>query len=146
MQVMEKPVEQPKASVPKTSRIQDKIVPIPDYTIPHTRSRDDSISRMVNRKPIQDINRELPTYPDSTDRTPPKLVKLLMPEVPRSLLNIDPEINRDFEENSSFQEGMISEMYQRPDKSYFQEPQEFDSLINTGWLVQKFLPKQADID
>ena len=30
------------------------------------------------------------------------------------------------------QEGVISEMYQRPDKSYFQEPQELDSLINTG--------------
>ena len=37
-------------------------------------------------------------------------------------------------------------MYKRPDKSYFQEPQEYlESLINTGRLVQKFLPKQADI-
>ena len=41
---------------------------------------------------------------------------------------------------------MISETYQRPDKSYFEEPQELESLINTGRLVQKFLPKQADID
>ena len=38
------------------------------------------------------------------------------------------------------------ETYQRPDKSYFQEPQELESLINTGRLVQKFLPKQANID
>ena len=37
-------------------------------------------------------------------------------------------------------------MYKRPDTSYFQEPQELESLINTGKLVQKFLPKQADID
>ena len=37
-------------------------------------------------------------------------------------------------------------MSQRPDKSYFQEPQELESLINTGRLVQKFLPKQADMD
>ena len=37
-------------------------------------------------------------------------------------------------------------MYQRPDKSYFQEPPELASLVNTGKLVQKFLPKQADID
>ena len=65
-----------------------------------------------------------------------------MQEVPRSLSNIDQEINMDFEENSPFQEGVISEIYQRPDKSYFQEPQELDSLINTGRLVQKFLPKQ----
>ena len=41
---------------------------------------------------------------------------------------------------------MISEIYQRPDKSCFQEPQELDSLINTGKLAQKFLPKQPDID
>ena len=52
----------------------------------------------------------------------------------------------DFEENSPFQEGVISEMYQRPDNSYFQEPQELHSLIITGRLVQKFLLKQADID
>ena len=37
-------------------------------------------------------------------------------------------------------------MYQRPDRSYFQEPQELESLINTGRLVQKFLPQQADIN
>ena len=30
----------------------------------------------------------------------------------------------DFEENSPHQEGAISEIYQRPDKSYFQEPPE----------------------
>ena len=37
-------------------------------------------------------------------------------------------------------------MYPRPDKSYFQEPQEFDSLTNTDRLVQKLLLKLADID
>ena len=37
-------------------------------------------------------------------------------------------------------------MYQRLDKSYFQEPQELESLINTSSLVQKFLMKQADVD
>ena len=41
---------------------------------------------------------------------------------------------------------MISETYQRPVKSYFQEAEELESLINTGRLVQKFLPKQADIN
>ena len=41
----------------------------------------------------------------------------------------------DFKENSPFQEGMISETNKRLDKSYFQEPQELDSLINTGKLV-----------
>ena len=30
--------------------------------------------------------------------------------------------------------------------SYFHEPPELASIINTGKLVQTFLPKQADID
>ena len=54
------------------------------------------------------------------------------------------DINLDFEENSPFQEGVISEAYQRLDKSFFQEPQELNDLINTGNLIQKSLPKQAD--
>ena len=29
---------------------------------------------------------------------------------------------------------------------FFQEPQELEGLVNTGKLIQKFLPKQADID
>ena len=67
-QVMGKAVEQPKAPVPKTSKIEDKIVPIPDYTIPHIMSRVDSGSLMANRKPIQDINRELYAIRDGAKR------------------------------------------------------------------------------
>ena len=48
----------------------------------------------------------------------------------------------DFKENSLYQEGVISETYQRPGKSYFQEQQELDSLINTGKLLPKFLLKR----
>ena len=61
-------------------------------------------------------------------------------------MDIDTDINTDFDENSPYQECIISETYQRPDRLYFQEPPELDSLINTGRLVQKFLPKQTDID
>ena len=68
-----------------------------------------------------------------------------MPEFPGQM-DIDPELNTNFKENSPFQESVILETYQRPDKSFFQEPQELETLINTGRLVQKFLPKQADID
>ena len=46
----------------------------------------------------------------------------------------------------TYQEGVISEMYQRPDKSYFQELPELHGLMSTGQLVQKVLPKQADVD
>ena len=55
-------------------------------------------------------------------------------------------IDVDFEENSLHQEGIISELYQRPNKTYFQEIKDLDSLVNTSNLVHKFLPKQAEID
>ena len=54
--------------------------------------------------------------------------------------------NVDIEENSLFQEGIISETYERPDQSYVQEPYELKDLIDTSKLVQRFLPKQTDID
>ena len=60
--------------------------------------------------------------------------------------SINSDINLDFEENSPFQEGVISEAYHEPDTSFFQEPQELNDLINTGNLIQKFLHKQMDID
>ena len=44
------------------------------------------------------------------------------------------------------QEGIISEIYQRPNKSYFQEPKHLENLVDTSKIVQKFLPKQSDID
>ena len=45
-----------------------------------------------------------------------------------------------------FQESIISEVYQRPDKSYFQELIELKDLIDTNNIIQQFLPKQTDID
>ena len=60
-------------------------------------------------------------------------------------MDLDTDINTDFEENSPFQEDVISETYQRPDRLYFQEPPESDSLNNMGRLVQKFLLNQAII-
>ena len=37
-------------------------------------------------------------------------------------------------------------MYERLDKSYFQEPIELKDLIDTNNIIQRFLPKQTDID
>ena len=48
--------------------------------------------------------------------------------------------------NSPHQEGIISELYQRPNETYFQEPKDLESLVNTSNPIQKFLPKQVDID
>ena len=36
------------------------------------------------------------------------------------------EINLDIEENSPFQEGVVSELIQRPDKSFFQNPRKLE--------------------
>ena len=55
-------------------------------------------------------------------------------------------IDIDFEENLPHQEGIISKSYQRPYKTYFQEPKDLESLVNMSNPIQKFLPKQADID
>ena len=61
-------------------------------------------------------------------------------------MDLDLEINKDFEENSPYQEGIISEIYQRPDKSQLLEPPELADLINANNIVQKYLPKQTNID
>ena len=58
----------------------------------------------------------------------------------------DLDRNVDIEENFPFKEGIISEIYERPDTSYIQEPPELKDLIDTTKLIQKFLPKQMDID
>ena len=92
--------------------------------------------------------KDIPFYPCPIYRPPPKPVRTPTPGSSHSSesKNNDPEINIDFEENFPFQEGIISEIYQRPDKSFFQEPQELAGLINTGNFVEILLPKQTDID
>ena len=56
------------------------------------------------------------------------------------------DINLDIEENSPFQEGVISETIQRLDKTFFQKPKSLEDIIDTGNLIHKFLPKQTDIN
>ena len=63
---------------------------------------------------------------------------------PRPDIGTNP--NLDFEENSPHQEGIISEMYVSRDQSYIEKPQELIDLVATSKLVQKYLPKQTDID
>ena len=57
-----------------------------------------------------------------------------------------PKIDIEFEENSQHQEGIISEFYQWPNKSYLQQPKDLENLVNTSNVVHTFLPKQTDID
>ena len=96
---------------------------------------------------------DVPFHPGPVYRTPPKLIRSQMPRSHESSqssdssgsTNIDTDINLDFEENSPFQEGVISEVCQRPDKLFFQEPQELNNVVNASNLIQKFLQnKQTD--
>ena len=57
-----------------------------------------------------------------------------------------PEPNMDIEENSPHQEGIITETYVVPNKSYLEQPQELIKVVNTSKVVQWCLPQQTDID
>ena len=59
---------------------------------------------------------------------------------------METEVNLDIEESSPFQEGIILELIQRPDKSFFQNPEKLEVVINPDNFIHKFLPKQVDID
>ena len=93
------------------------------------------------------INAEqVPFYPDKLRKPPSRLSDTKTQDNRKITLDLDLDINKDFEENSPYQEGIISEIYQRPDKSQLLKPPELADLINTNNLVQKYLPKQTDID
>ena len=92
-------------------------------------------------------HRPSPPYHDPYARPPPRPPDVTDPiDNQKDLLDNDLDRNVDIEENSPFQEGIISEIYERLDMSYIQEPQELKDLIDTTKLIQKFLPKQMDID
>ena len=92
-------------------------------------------------KPIIEIPRSemLPPYLVPQNRPPLKPPDQLTKrqEVDSSKIEI--------EENLPFQENIVSEVYERPDKSYFQEPIELKDLIDTNNII-RFLPKQTNVD
>ena len=79
----------------------------------------------------------MPFYPDPIYRLLPKPKESLLSPRIESRTDASPRIDLGFEENSLYQEGIISESYHRPDKSYFQELRELENLVNMGRLVQK---------
>ena len=92
-------------------------------------------------------HRPTPSYHNPYTRPPPKPPDVLDPlDSWKDLLGRDLDRKVEIEENSPFQEGIILEIYERPDNSYMQEPQELTDLIDTTKLIQKYLPKQTDID
>ena len=111
-----------KLNISESSQIEYKVIPVPNYIIPQTRFGGDSISRTIKRKTMQDTRREIPAYADPIYRHPSKPTETPFQKIPRKLMDFDTGINTEFEENSPYQEGVISEMCQRPNRSFFQEP------------------------
>ena len=101
--------------------------------------------RTKNNPVIPDI----PFHPGPVYRPLPKPIKqdVSYPQSSQISTNIENNNpNFDFEENSPFQEGIMSKTFQRLEKSFFQEAKELGNLINKGNLIHKYLPKQTDID
>ena len=77
-----------------------------------------------------------PSYHNPYARPPPKPPDTSDPlDSQKDLLDNDSDRKVEIEENSPFQEGIISEIYERPDNSYMQEPQELTDLIDTTKLI-----------
>ena len=91
--------------------------------------------------------RPVPSYPELFFRPPQRPPdETIIKDSRKDLQDFDPDRKVEFEENSPHQEGIISETYERPDASLIQDSPELKDLIDTSKLIQKFLPKQVDID
>ena len=102
-----------------------------------------SITQLI--EPIVDC-RPIPPYHESFVRPPPRTPDATAVKYNRNnLLDLDSYRKIDFEENSPHQEGIISETYERPDKSYIQKPTELKDLIDTTRLIQRFCPNKQTL-
>ena len=97
----------------------------------------------INSMHDRSINNNNPFAPDVLFHPNP----LLKPSTQQTTnkISYDPDINLDFEENSPFQEGIMSETFQREDKSFFQNPKELGEVINTENLIHKFCPDKQTL-
>ena len=89
---------------------------------------------------------KIPIYPNQIIKPPPKPPDKVIQNDRQIDWDLHLAMNKDFKENSPYQEGIISEIYQRPDKSQLLDPPELIELVNTEKIVQKYLPKQTDVD
>ena len=130
--------------IPARTRIETRKTNHVHSTDP-THAINNADDRIVNNNPFIP---DAPFHPGSILRPPIKPIKQNMThdQSSQNVQDINPNIDFDFEENSPFQEGIMSETVQRPDKSFFQEPKELGDLINKENFVHKYLPKQMDIE
>ena len=153
------PLPQQPPTQPMMKHVQKAVIPLPE---PINQSQSHVQSQILPRPlsqhhPIDPTHipqqigpkiqhRPTPSYHDPYARPPPKPPDISDPlDGWKDLLDNDSDRKVEIEQNS-FQEGIILEIYERPDNSYVQEPQELTDLIDTTKLIQKYLPKQMDID
>ena len=87
----------------------------------------------------------IPFMPDVPFHLDPLLRNPKQQSIKQNIQEINSKINFDFDENSLFQEGIMLETFQRPDKSFFQNPKELGDLINKENLVHKFFPSKQTL-
>ena len=142
---------------PMTEHILKTVMPLPELTdqsqsrvqpqiMPRPLSQHQPVDPICIGPKIQ--HRPSPPYYDpyaETSTKSPDIIEHL--DSWKDLLENDLDRKIEIDENSPFQEDIISEIYETPvQTSYVQEPQELKDLIDTTKVIQKFLPKQTDID
>ena len=154
------PLPQQLPTQPMTKHIQKAVMSLPEPTNQlQSQVQSQILPRPLSQHhPIDPIHipqqigpkiqhRPTPSYHDPYARPPPKPPDTSDPlDNWKDLLDNDSDRRVEIEENSPFQESIISESHERPDNSYVQEPQKLTDLIDTTRLIQKYLPKQTDID
>ena len=85
-----------------------------------TEQRRDMIPKHVGSPQVTEI--QTPFYPNPVMKPSPRPPEKIAQNDRQINMDLDLETNKDFEENSPYQEGVISEIYQRPDKSQLVEP------------------------
>ena len=110
-----------------------------------------SISKpiVIDHETESKISKSIVEFPRSEMLLPYLVPQIRPPPKPPDNVSKKQEVESlkiEIEQNLPFQENIISEVYERPDKSYFQEPTELKDLIDTNNVVQRFLLKQTDID
>ena len=119
--------------IPEVSKIEKKVITCTDFATPVQLVNDPSVKAIKRRPMIKDI----PFYPNLNYRPPPKPIRIPTSGGPEKL-DISQEINIDFEENSPFQEGVFSETYQRPNKSFSKNLKNWKVLSIQAIWYKKF--------
>ena len=132
------PLPQQLPTQPMMKHIQKAVMPLPKHInqlqsqvqsqiLPRPLSQHQPIDPTHIPQQIGPKIQHRPTlsYHDPYARPPPKPPDILDPlDSQKDLLDNDSDRKEEIKENSPFQEGIILEIYERPDNSYVQEPQD----------------------